>query len=212
MMTTFKSSGLVNWAMLPSIILCAVITTIPAHAATGVVLPGGMTSSSEMPTNSVHGYEFIPNVNILLNAIGVYDAGSNGLASPHTVAVWADDGSIIAQELFAFGSGVLEDGFEYLSILPILLEADRKYVIGVLYPSTNLDTVAVAVFGAEYIVHPNITITEGRLNAGGFGLPLTQTGEVFFGPNFQFTAVPLPGAAWLLISALGAMLISRRAT
>lgn len=190
--------------------LCTLLMSPPATAAIGVVLPGGMTSSTDIPTNTVHGYEFIPNVNIVLNAIGVYDAGSNGLSSPHTVAMWADDGSIITQELFAFGAGVLEDGFEYLSVLPILLEANRKYVIGVLYPSTNLDTIAVAAFGSEYMTHPNISITEGRVNTGGFDLPLTQTGDVYFGPNFQFTAIPVPGAVWLFASALGALLIRRR--
>ena len=148
----------------------------------------------------------------MLTAIGVYDAGSNGLSSPHTVAIWADDASIIAQELFAFNTGILEDGFQYLSVNPMLIEAGRKYVIGVLYSTTNLDSVALSMFDDEYTLHPSITITEGRLNASGFGLPLTQTGDVFFGPNFQFSSVPVPGAVWLFISALGALVVKRRVT
>ncbi|MEM7082503.1 MAG: VPLPA-CTERM sorting domain-containing protein [Pseudomonadota bacterium] len=181
-----------------------------ANANTAVTVIGTDNLLQQPTGTAVLGYEFVAATDLTVTAIGILDAGSNGLSSPHTLAIWDDLGNVVIQLLVPAGGGELDNGFRYLDINPLVLTADTKFVIGAYYFGGNGDSVAVATSASDYVLDPALTILGGRALTGSLGFPGEDTDEIYFGPNFRFTAVPLPGAAWLLISALGIMGALRR--
>ncbi len=185
-------------------------SALSVSANTAVTLPDADSLLQQPPGLSVLGYEFVSATDIEITSIGILDDGSDGLSSPHTVAIWDDSGNVVIQLLMPAGGGELENGFRYIDVNPLALTGDTKYVIGAYYFGTNMDDVAVALFSSEYQLDPAITILGGRALTGSLGFPMTDTNEIYFGPNFRFSQVPLPGAVWLLLSAIGLLGISKR--
>ena len=198
-------------ARLGKLILASLILFSPAAlAASAVSIPSGTMLTQETPTNAVLGYEFVVANDTTVNSLGIFDQGSDGLSSAHSVAIWDEVGSLLVLQLFPTGFSILDDGFQFIDITALELTAGLKYTIGVLYTGSNSDLVTIANFASDYVTDPNVSITGGRRFDGGFGYPATTVSEVFLGPNFRFTAVPLPAAFWLLGSALLGLLANRR--
>lgn len=192
-------------ALIASALLSTLLLLPTTHAATAVQVFDSSTMQQEMPGLSVLGYEFVGEFDMMVTAIGIFDLGGDGISSPHTVAIWDDSGNVITQQLFPAGGGDLLDGFRYIEITPLDLMADIKYTIGVFFFANNTDEVLVANSSNEYSLDPRITILGGRSRIGSLGAPDMDTSEVFIGPNFQFTAVPVPAAVWLMAGALGVL-------
>ena len=195
-----------------TLILLSLTAAWSASANLAVVIPDANSLLQQVPELSVYGYEFVSSSDLEVTSVGILDNSSDGLSSPHTIAIWDDTGTAVLQLLVPAGGGTLDNGFRYLEVNPLSLNADTKYVIGAYYFPGNMDDVAVAMFSSEYQLDPAITILGGRSRVGSLGVPLTDTDEVYFGPNFQFTAVPVPGAVWLMLSALGVLGVTRRRT
>lgn len=194
-------------ALLPTVMLCM---TGAAHANTAVSLPS-TDNLLQTPTQlSVLGYEFVSSNDILLTSVGILDNASDGLSSPHTITIWDDAGNSVLQLLVPAGGGELDSGFRYLDINPFTLTADTKYVIGVNYFGNNQDEIAVAEMSTQFVLDPTITILGGRSRIGSLGIPLDDTSDVYFGPNFRFSNVPLPGAVWLMLSGLAVLGVRKR--
>ncbi|MFK8028714.1 MAG: VPLPA-CTERM sorting domain-containing protein [Gammaproteobacteria bacterium] len=180
------------------------------NANTAVSIPDVDSLLQQPEEVSIYGYEFVASTMLEVTSIGILDDGSDGLSSPHTVGIWDSQGEFVFQLIVPIGGGSLSNGFRYIDIEPLDLAADTKYVIGVYYFGGNLDQMAVASSSSEYQLDPAITIFGGRSRIGSLGVPLTESDDIYFGANFQFSAVPLPGAVWLMISALGLLGISKR--
>ena len=188
--------------------LCAAlaVVSVPTAAMTAAIsLPNASTLDVEVPEGQVWGWEFSPTVSISVTALGIFDQDGDGLNDVHSIAIWnADDGSVITQQLFPPGSGTdLIDEFRYINITPVTLAGDGKYIVGVFYPTTASDAVVIANFDADYMSESVINVLGGRRSSGtGFAFPGLTPDEEAFGPNFQFTVVPLPAAVWLMLGGL----------
>ena len=199
-------------ASLLACLLCA-LPCVPATAAvTAVSLPDASSLDMVNPSNSIWGWEFSPTVAIQVTSLGIFDQDGDGLSDVHTIATWSvADQCVVTQQLFPPGTaGELIDGFRYIDIVSATLQADEKYVIGVFYPGSASDAVTIANFNSEFESSPLITTLGGRRTASGFSFPDLSPEEEAFGPNFRFTVVPLPAAAWLLLAGLGALSALRR--
>ena len=71
-----------------------------ANANTAVVIPNADSLLQQAPEAAVLGYEFVASSDLEVTAIGILDEGSNGLSSPHTIAIWDDAGSVVFQLRF----------------------------------------------------------------------------------------------------------------
>lgn len=184
-----------------------------AFAATAAVLPDPSSLGTAAALNVVVGWEFSPAFDIDVTALGLFDLHGDGLSDLHTLAIWTSSGDLLTQQLMGAGTDApLIDGFRYIDIAPLRLIGDEKYVIGAFYLGNASDLVAVASFPDDFETHPIITALGGRVGDGtGFAFPGQETPDHLFGPNFRFTVVPLPAAAWLMLAALASLAgVSRR--
>lgn len=159
------------------------------------------------------GYSFTLTEARVLNSMGLWDRSGNGLADSHQVGLWASDGTLVAQATLdqtadAVASVGLDGVWRFADVADVLLPLG-SYTIGAYYPSTADAFRGSAVGGL--ITAPWMTYGQGLVTVGAFGdqfgRPDTPTGAQFqpgfFGPNFQSSAVPLPGSLALVIAGLG---------
>jgi len=147
-------------------------------------------------------------------SLGVFDAGSDGLAEAHDVGLWSSTGSLLASSTIAAGTGaILDNGFRYNDITPLTLTAGT-YRIGAYFatsadPFSYYDTVTYAV---------PVTYQTGSVDYGSsLQDPSTLVGlGGFFGANFRIespdSSVPDGGATATLLGGalLGFVALRRR--
>ena len=159
--------------------------------------------------NSTKGWAFTTSSPVLVNQLGLWDQGNNGLNASHVVSIWTSTGTLMAQTTIPSGTGAtLIDGFRYVSITSVLLPAG-SYTIGGFYGRLD-DRFAI---NASTIATGSGVTYNGSRSRGGFAIPPGNFfGNVnsYFGPNFQFTtpvATPDSGSTWaLLLLAVTAVL------
>lgn len=184
-----------------------------ALASVAATVPDPLNLDIQTPANAVVGWEFSPLFDIEVTALGIFDFDGDGMSDVHTLAIWTSAGDLITQQLFVPGTGTtLIDQFRYQEIVPIMLQGDEKYIIGAYYPGTAGDAIAVANFANEFETSAFITALGGRVaSTDGFTFPDVESSAHFFGPNFQFTVVPVPAAAYLFLTGLITLLgVARR--
>ena len=130
-------------------------------------------------------------------ALGAFDAGGNGLGSPHIVAIWpVGGGAPLATATVPAGVDTfLEGHFRYVSMTPVRLFKDTEYVIGAsdfAGPQATNDSYAFSPVG--FTNAPGVEFLQHRYSAG-FGLifpTITEPSNLIglFGGNFKFQSVP----------------------
>lgn len=160
------------------------------------------------------GWQFYVNSTIYATKLGYFDYQGNGLAISHEVAIFEADGTPVAAATVGAGtSAPLEGGhFRYVSIAPVQLTAGTQYLI---YGSSDVlgsdwytrDTWATMSFAPEVAPVAN----GGNFNGWG-GNPGSTPGHVtvYAGPNFQFSANPVPEPATLGLAGLALAGAARR--
>jgi hypothetical protein len=137
-----------------------------------------------------------------VDALGIYDAGMDGLADAHAVGIWTSSGTLLAQATVPPGTaGTLVGSYRYSAIAPLTLTAGQTYVVGTYFGpvpdqcGSACGDVLLA-FGTETYA-PGITFLQSRqtlavLGAGSLAFTNVDAGiaEGVFGPNFLL-AVPL---------------------
>ena len=106
--------------------------TPPAHAgatAPALTLTAPGTVFDGTPYSL--GFAFSVQTDVSLQALGVWDAGGDGLASTATVGLWRDGQTDpLAQATVAAGTAAaLDGGFRWSSVAPLRLSAGQRYVV-----------------------------------------------------------------------------------
>jgi hypothetical protein len=179
----------------------AVLPTRPIAAQTPVLsfsLDGGFTDGF----TGTLGWQFTANSTVDLTAFGFYNNGGP-ITTSHEVGLWDLGGNLLASGTVGpTGTGTTIDFFDYSPTTPFTLQAGTSYVIGTAltrsdffyYDPSSITTV------------PGISFVQSQFDTNGAAaLSFPQTagdqgsGFGYFGPNFQVSAVPEPGAIGYLV-------------
>jgi hypothetical protein len=142
------------------------------------------------------GFQFATNQAIAVTDLGVFDSEQNGLTDPHDIGIWDSGGSLLASATVSSGTiDPLTNQFRYVPIVPVLLAGGQDYRIGAFYTGPA-DMVVLLASG--FATDPVVTFVGARFaSSGTLSDPTTPAGPNlnpgYFGPNFQFAAVPEPG-------------------
>jgi Domain of unknown function (DUF4082)/PEP-CTERM motif len=80
------------------------------------------------------GYSFVANVATSVVSLGVWDQNDDGLLNRHEVGLWASDGALLASAFVGAGAaGILDSGFRFTDISPVLLTAGQTYYVAALF-------------------------------------------------------------------------------
>jgi hypothetical protein len=187
-------------------ILIGCLFVTAANAAGVFSYSSGNQFSGPLANNATIGYGFSVTD---INGVDVTDLGwlnitgsETGLTANHDVAIWDSSGVLRTSTSVPVSGGILDDGFQYVSIGSFHLAAG-DYVIG----GTSASDVD------PYIAFAVPINNDSRVSYGGFPL-VNYTGPLefpniptsgtagFFGPNFKVESVPVPAAVWLFGSGL----------
>jgi hypothetical protein len=156
------------------------------------------------------GWKFTVNSPSVVESLGVYDSGQDGLVGSAQVGLWlATGGDPLVQTTVPSGTAATLDGhFRFAPIAPTPLDPGTEYIVGSYLPGE----LATALFGGNGVVAPHVNVIDARYSSTGsaaFGFPgFTDPGTdgaAFLGGNFQLTPVPLPAALWLFGSGIAGL-------
>ncbi len=204
-----------NLTIMSAIVFCLVVLGSgigTAHADMAAIsITGGTTADTNFtgPLGVTDGWQFSLDEAITVTQLGYYDYDADGLAEDHEVGIFTDAGALLFSDTVTTADSLDADGFRYTDIAAAVLGAGT-YRIGA-FRATSTDKMlrSATVVSASpvtyitgYVVGDVAALTfPDHHPAGGF-----QPG--FFGPNFQFQPVPIPGA--FLLGLLGLGVASRR--
>lgn len=169
-----------------------------------------VTSGGDLGSNSSDwtlGYAFTTSSTVDVVALGVYDAGGDGLTESHPVGLWDVTGTLLGSTTVPAGGGTLVDGFRFVSISDLRLDPG-SYVVA-------------ARMGSEFYLRgqpgpgistgPAVAFQADRyLESRQLDFPIFSAGGGYhgwFGGNFQYVPVP-EASAWAtgLVFGLGALM------
>ena len=177
----------------------AFMMVAPAHADIAVSITGG--SGGTPVADSVHGWEFTVNTDIILTHLGLFDLDLDGFILDYDIGLFRlSDGTLLASGTMSAGTGdPLIDNFRYIDVVDVPLVTTENYVLSYYTAFDGSDFVVTNATGEVFA--PEVNWISGRFggNAGGLIIPPNSTGDDRYGPNFQF--VPTPGAIFLFAVA-----------
>ena len=152
------------------------------------------TFGSPITPQVTYGYAFSFDQNVSVFAVGIYDAGDDGLQGTDTLGIWTDNGTLLTSKLFdSTTSPTLNGHFRWLPLnSPLALAANTVYRTGVFGTDPGLQGTINATSLSSHINF----IAEVGSGSGSFSFPWSSTqrtsGSAYIGPNLQFTIVPEP--------------------
>lgn len=198
--------------------LCAALVigfASSASAATVAYSVTGEASITSDPNGEVSlGFFFTMNADRYVSALGMYDAGLDGLAVSHAVGIYSNAGVLLASATVPGGTtGTLVGDHRYISLVSqLFLASGQTYLISAV---TAASTDGYQILdGPGLTVDPAITIGQSKYNytgGNGLGFPTGDTipGRTHVTPNF-LTVIPEPGGAVLLLAGLGLVCVRMR--
>ena len=194
--------------------VCAVILvfSVLAHATElHAILTANSPSYTFSPaiTSSGNGgtvgwaFQVAAGTNLSVDYLGLYDPGDVALLSSHPVELWDSNQNLLAQVTIPSGVGAnYLSGYTYQALSnSVTLNAGNTYYVGAYYPAGCGDKILVT--GTTQQFDTNITFLNGQqtlfspsqTNIAFPNIANSITGtykQGWFGPTFQFTAIPLP--------------------
>jgi hypothetical protein len=172
--------------------------------STAYKFTGGTSLEVGDEINGTGGFEFKVSGPILVTRLGFWDRDEDGLIQEHSIGLFDLGGTLLASAVVGPGaSDALDNGFRYADITPYLLNPGI-YRIGAYIDRRTADSDDVIVGDPTIVTDPLITYIRSVGTGSDFLVyPEEDTtdfaGLGFFGPNFQFTAVPEPSCVVLLM-------------
>ncbi len=184
-----------------------------AHAGTLGATLSNLTGESLGNGPFTLGWSFTVNSGIDVTALGVFDDSQDGLAESHDVGIWDSTGTLLASATVSAGTvDPLDDQFRMVGITSVGLTAEDTYYIGALW----LDGADNNLFpgdATDFATAPEISFLSSEFAAGGSLTDPTNgaggTDPSYFGPDFEFSAVPEP-SFMVVVAFLGAAMIGGR--
>ncbi len=200
-MSLTKRAAILSAFLLASAILASAGTL-------GLTSPVGTLLTAGDP--QLWGWIFSVDSPITVNALGVYDIGSDGLQLSHDVGIFRQsDHSLLASATVPAGTlGTLDGGFRFVTVSPFLLPLGNYVIVMTMQTQTTDRNVALAT---SFSTASQITYVSSVIDSGSalaFPNPLNNGlfGPGLFGPNFVIDAgVPEPASCGLLALGLGAL-------
>ncbi len=146
------------------------------------------------------GWEFTANTSITVESLGFFNGG--GISASHAVGIYDSSQALLGSTIVT-PTDPLVNFFRWSTLsTPIVLTAGDTYYIAA---ETSGDNYSWNPTG--FTENPDITFVEDRYTSSStLVFPTTSSfngsEKGWFGPNFATTAVPIPGALWLLGSGL----------
>jgi len=188
-------------ALAVALVLGLVSTGARAAPAITLTTPGDLYDGTPFTL----GFQFTVTSDTSITALGVFDAGQDGLSSDASVGIWDTTGTLLTSAVVPAGTaGTLIGDFRYTSISPFSALAGVNYIVGSYVANEQQSSLGNEQGGAGS-VDPNVIIIEDQFSDdAAFTFPdLTNnhSGGAWLGANFISgggTAVPEPTTLVLL--------------
>ena len=194
-------------------LIALTIAGIPAMASTLAINFSNTTGEPLSSPPFTLGWAFEVDKTIRITSLSLFDSGQDGLAEEHPIGLWDSAGTLILSATVEAGTAnPLVDKFRAVAVAPTLLEPG-SYRIGALF-ATASDSLIFPTFTENFSTAPAITFIRGAAVVGPSLANPTPTffnmGPAYFGPNFEYQAVPEPGSMALVGTAALVLLFARR--
>lgn len=168
---------------------------------------GGPTGPGVTTGGYTFGWAFTPNTPVTVTALGVADANAPGFVFDHTMFLWdRQTGSVLRSVTAPSGpnpGGVMGGNeFRYYDVTPIELTPGRTYIVGVGFPTAELQAPSDWYYKVELATSvtfdSRITWVDGRVSGLLNAMPNVSNGtgpagKSRLGPsNIRFAAPPPP--------------------
>ena len=165
-----------------------------AQAITGFTGGSQYVSYYGSVAGDVVGFRFTVSSPLQVYDLGVWNADSTGgLDTPHQVGIWDGSQALIASVTVDPATGTPIGQWTYTAITPVNLNPGETYTIGALYVANGTDLYISAA--SSMTTAPEVTWVQSVYPASaelGFVYPANNsTSFGRFGPNFNFTIVPV---------------------
>lgn len=193
----------------------AIILTIIAQTITSAQLISSFAGGDDLFIGpGTAGYSFTVGAEPLtVYGLGVWATSGEGLASSHTIGIWNESSQSLLTSTTVPATGATEiNGFWYVSIDPLALQANTTYRIGAQYADIDFDA---ARGNATSLTMTGASYGHAYLSSGlGFEFPdvdVSGADRGFFGPNAALAPVPEPALLGVVTAAgLAALAAIRR--
>jgi hypothetical protein len=192
--------------LLSATVFALAVSAGAAHAASIAYTIDNVTGQTLQNPPFTLGFQFTANIDMTVISLGLFDSSQDGLVESHAAGIWDSGGTLLGSTVIPSGvAGTLVNQFRYVAT-SISLLAGQNYFIGALY-LTGSDPLIFPGFASNFATDPGVTFLQSQF-AGGAVLtfPSLTAGQdpAYFGPNFQFEAVPEPASmAMLAIGGAG---------
>ncbi len=172
--------------------------------------PGVTVTSTQYALDNDYtiGWRFSTNSTLIINSLGMFDEGADGLNGAHQVGLWSDAGVLLASATIPAGvAGTLVGVHRYVNIAPVVLPPGTYRLAGLV----NVNVGDPYPYNSTATFHPNVTWISGTWTPSStlvFPINLGNTGVAYFTANFleEPTVTPTLGQWGLII--LGLLILS----